>query len=169
MSVVKVTVGGHSIGIADLEDIFQEVRAAGLSDGEQLKDLILDKVRAKNYIPSKAMSVYREDLYEEYLVFTGESAKRRSSSSAPEVRLFGAGCAHCEKIDGMIKDILARRSLGVDYQYVTDMREIIRAGIMETPALVVNGSKLLSGRVPADKELERMLLAAINERREGRK
>lgn len=162
MSVIKVSIGGHSIGITGLEDIFQEVKAMGLSDSELLKDLILDKVKVKNYIPSKAMPIYREDLYEEYLVFTGELAKRRSSSSVPEVRLFGAGCANCEKIDEMIKNILARESTGADYQHITDIKEIARAGIMGTPTLMVNGSILLSGHVPAEKQLEKMLLTAIS-------
>lgn len=161
MAVIKVTIGGHSIGLFDLEEIFQEVKVSALSDSELLKDLILEKVKAKNYIPSKAMPVYREDLYEEYLVFTGELAKRRSSSSAPEVRLLGVGCANCEKIDEMIKNILARESIGVDYQYVTDINEIARAGIMGTPALMVNGAVLLSGHLPEEKQLEEILLAVI--------
>ena len=161
MSVTKVTIGGNIVGIVDMEEIFQEVKAAGLNDKEHLKDLILDKVKAKNYIPSKAMPVYREDLYEEYLVFAGELPRRNPYGSKPEMRLFGACCSNCEKIDSMIKNILTRESIMVDYQYIMDMREIARAGIISTPTLMVNGSILLSGRVPAEKEMEKMLLSAI--------
>jgi hypothetical protein len=161
MSVSRVNIGGNTVGLVDLEEIFQEVKEAGFNDKEQLKGLILDKVTSKNYIPSKMVPIYREDLYEEFLVFTGELVKRRSSSSAQEVRLFGACCSSCEKIDGMIKNILTRENIGADYQHITDMREIARAGIMGTPAVMVNGSIILSGHVPAENQLERMLLAAI--------
>lgn len=169
MSVTKVAIGGNIVGIVDMEEIFQEVKAEGLNDKEQLKDFILNKVKAKNYIPSKAMPVYREDLYEEYLSFAGELARRNPSGSKPELRLYGACCSNCEKIDCMIKNILTRESIMVDYQYITDMKEITCAGIMSTPTLMVNGSTLLSGRVPAEKEMEKMLFSAIKSKSEDEK
>jgi hypothetical protein len=61
----------------------------------------------------------------------------------------------------MLKNIFSRRGLRADYQYITDIKEISRSGIFSTPALVVEGSVVLAGRVPSEKELERILLQAI--------
>lgn len=53
MTLSRVFIGGNSVGIVDLEDIFVRVREAKLPDAERVKDLILDKVRIKNYIPAR--------------------------------------------------------------------------------------------------------------------
>lgn len=163
MAVSTVMIGGSAVGLVDLEDIFAAVRDAGLKESEELKDLILTKVKVKNYVPSRMEPVYREELFEEYLVFTGALPDRRSAAAAVEVRLYGAGCARCEKLDAMVTQILARHGLRVDYQYLTDLNAIARAGILSTPALVVAGTMILSGRVPSEKELESLILKALDQ------
>jgi small redox-active disulfide protein 2 len=158
----RVVIGGNTIGIVDLEDIFNEVKAAGLKDSELIKNLIMDKTKIKNYIPSKQELLYRADLYEEYLVFTGELPGRKSTSSALRIRLYGASCSRCEEIDAMLKKIFSRRGLRADYQYITDIKEIARSGIFSNPALTVNGKVILSGRSPSEKELEKIIADSIN-------
>jgi small redox-active disulfide protein 2 len=161
VAVSRVIIGGRSIGITGLEDVFREVRSEGIRDIRALKDLILKKIKAMNYIPSSAESTYREDLYEEYLVFTGDLSERKRSSRVVEVRLYGSSCYNCEKLDSMVRETLSRTGTPVDYDYVTDMREIARAGILSTPALAVGGTVIIKGRVPEEDKLERMLLQAI--------
>ncbi|HQP31086.1 MAG TPA: hypothetical protein PLB81_07140, partial [Deltaproteobacteria bacterium] len=116
MATSRVVIGGTSVGIVDLEDIFAEIRETAPSDAEQEKDFILAKVKARNYIPTRMEPLYREELYAEYLVFTGALPARRPGSSTVEVRLYGAGCSRCEKIDALVKQILLRHGLRVDYQ-----------------------------------------------------
>jgi len=161
MAVNTVMIAGSSVGIVDLEDIFARVRDTRLPDAERVKDLILDKVKARNYIPARMEPIYREKLYEEYLVFTGALPARSAGRTVLEVRLYGAGCSRCEKIDAMVKQILSRHSLRVDYQYLTDLNAIARAGILATPALMVAGNMVVSGRVPSERDLEGLILKAI--------
>jgi len=161
MSVMRVVIGGKAVGLVDLEEIFQEVKETGLQDSELLKDLILEKVKVRNYLPSLMERVYREDLHEEFRVFTGELSGRRPTGRAVEVRLYGASCSSCEQLDAMVMQVLSREGLRVDYQYVTDLSEIARAGIITIPALVVAGSVILSGQVLPEKQLQRILLKAI--------
>ncbi len=161
MTVSRVVIGGRGIGIDGLEDVFQEVRSEGIGDMCALKDLILKKVKAMNYIPSGAESTYREDLYEEYLVFIGELSERKRSDKVVEVRLYGSSCYNCEKLDSMVRETLSRAGIPVDYDYVTDMREIARAGILSTPALAVAGTVILKGQVPEEHRLQNMLLQSI--------
>lgn len=163
MAVSTVMIGGSAVGLVDLEDIFTAVRDAGLKGSEELKDFILARVKAKNYIPPRMEPLYRQELYEEYRVFTGALPERRSAGTARDVRLYGTACANCTKLDAMVKQILSRHGLRVDYQYLTDMRAIARAGILSAPALVVAGTMVLSGRVPSEKELETLLLKALDQ------
>jgi protein-disulfide isomerase len=53
----------------------------------------------------------------------------------------------------------AARELGMEFEVekVTDMQAILRAGVMKTPALVVNGKVKVYGRVPTVDELKTML------------
>ncbi|HNY63836.1 MAG TPA: thioredoxin family protein [Deltaproteobacteria bacterium] len=166
MAVSSVIIGGKSVGIVDLEEAFRKVGEAGVSDPEAVKGLILEKVREGNYIPAKLEPVYREDLYEEYLVHTGVLPERRKRP-AVEIRLYGASCSRCDLLDDMVKNVLSRNGLKVDYQYIDDMREMARAGILEAPALVVSGRTLLMGHVPGERDLEGMLLKAIDAASEG--
>lgn len=163
MAVSRVMIAGSTVGLIDLEDIFREAQITGLKDGVLLKNLILAKVKTRNYIPARMEPIYREEVYEEYLVFTGALPERCSAGTAREVRLYGTSCANCTKLDAMVKQILSKHGLQVDYQYLTDLREIARAGILSAPALVVAGTMVLAGRVPSVKELETMLLKALDQ------
>lgn len=168
MAVSRIVIGGNTVGIIDLEEIFLEVKKGGQAESEFVKDLIMAKVKAKNYIPSRLEPTYRNDLYEEFLVFTGKSAARRKESSVIEVRLYGASCSRCEQLDAAVKHILSRERLRVDYQHITDMREIAGAGILGTPALAVAGTVVTSGQVLPEKQLEKALLEAIDAAKSGR-
>jgi small redox-active disulfide protein 2 len=56
----------------------------------------------------------------------------------------------------------AARELGVAYelQKITDLRQIMALRVMVTPALVVNGSVKLSGKVPSLEEMKAILSQA---------
>ena len=49
-SVQRITVGGVSVGIAGLEDIFRSWRAEGKKSPELTKDLVLNAIRKHNYV-----------------------------------------------------------------------------------------------------------------------
>jgi small redox-active disulfide protein 2 len=54
---------------------------------------------------------------------------------------------------------MAARQLGLEYELekVTDMAEITGFGVMVTPALVMDGKVLFSGKTPSVEELKEML------------
>jgi predicted DsbA family dithiol-disulfide isomerase len=53
--------------------------------------------------------------------------------------------------------VLSENAIEADFEYVTDLTEIAKAGIMRTPALVIDGKVAAAGRVPRKKELIKML------------
>ncbi len=73
------------------------------------------------------------------------------------ILVLGTGCPKCEKL---AKDVeSAARELGIAYELrkVTDINEMMRFGVMSTPALVVDGAVRAVGKVPSVAELKRML------------
>ena len=73
------------------------------------------------------------------------------------IQILGTGCAKCNRLADAAEQ--AARDLGLDYELekVTDMLRFADFGVMITPALAVDGEVKVSGRVPDQDELKRML------------
>ena len=73
------------------------------------------------------------------------------------LQILGSGCANCTRLASHVET--AARELGMEFEVekVTDMQAILRAGVMKTPALVVDGKVKVYGRVPTVDELKTML------------
>jgi small redox-active disulfide protein 2 len=67
--------------------------------------------------------------------------------SIVDIKIFGSGCAKCAKLAENAQ--AAVRELGLDYsvEKVTDLAAIVDAGVLTTPALVINGEVKSSGQV----------------------
>lgn len=162
MKVRQVFIGGHKIGIKNLDEIFKQVETMGVSGDENLKNEIFERIKTSNYISPNMEDIYKEDLLEEYRVFTGELAVRSTKKIVVEIRVYGPGCPRCEELNRMTKEVIASKGVSVDYQHITDIREMADKGITVTPALMINDRIVLSGRVPSRQALETLLDDAIN-------
>ncbi len=80
-------------------------------------------------------------------------------SDALQLLVLGPGCAKCTQLYAATEQ--AARETGVAYELnkVTDLRQIMALQVMVTPALVVNGSLKVAGRVPSVEELKKLLTA----------
>jgi small redox-active disulfide protein 2 len=161
MSVRQIYIGGDRIGLIDIDEIFEKVKELGIEDRGRLKDVLFEKIKSKNYVPPNMEDVYKEDLLEEYRVFIGELESRPGKQGVTEIRVYGAGCQRCERLDQMVMEIIAGLGTSVDYLYVTDERDISAAGIMGTPALTIDGKVAVMGNVPPRGRLEEIISGAL--------
>ena len=53
----------------------------------------------------------------------------------------------------MCFNVAAENNLDADIQKITDLKEIMSYGIMQTPGLVINGKLKLSGKLPTETTL----------------
>lgn len=74
-----------------------------------------------------------------------------------ELKILGTGCSKCKKLEEATK--AAADSLGIKYtiEKVTDIEKIMAYSVMSTPALVVNGTVKVTGRVPSVDDIKKML------------
>lgn len=74
-----------------------------------------------------------------------------------KLQVLGTGCAKCVKLTEAVE--AAAKELALDYELVkvTDPAEFLRMGVMLTPALVVDGKVVASGKVPTAEQLEAIL------------
>lgn len=75
------------------------------------------------------------------------------------LQVLGTGCPKCNKLAAAAES--AAKAAGIEYhlEKVTDIDQIMRFGVMVTPALVVDGRVKVVGRVPAADELQQLILA----------
>jgi len=74
-----------------------------------------------------------------------------------KILVLGTGCPKCEKLKKEVEEVA--RSLGIEYQLekISDISEILKYGVMSSPALVVDGEVKVVGKVPSANELQKML------------
>ena len=74
-----------------------------------------------------------------------------------KIQVLGTGCAKCVKLAEAAD--AAAKEMGIDFELtkVTDIADILKFGVMSTPALVVDGEVKVSGRLPAPDEIKKML------------
>ena len=72
-----------------------------------------------------------------------------------KLKIYGSGCTKCNLL--MQHAETAAQELGIDYELekVTDMNQIIDAGVMRTPAMAVDDQIVVEGKVPSASELKR--------------
>lgn len=83
-----------------------------------------------------------------------------AASGSLRVEVLGSGCAKCNQLEANTRTALAQ--LGIDAQigHVTDFALIAAYGVMSTPALVINGTVVSTGRVLTVEEAAELLQKA---------
>lgn len=73
------------------------------------------------------------------------------------MQILGSGYAKCKKLAEHAE--AAAQTLGIDYEMekVTGLDDILSYGVMNTPALVVDGEVKVAGRVPTVDAIKAMI------------
>lgn len=74
-----------------------------------------------------------------------------------DIKVLGTGCANCKTLEKSVYNGLAELNIDANVEKVEDIVQIMSYGIMRTPALVIDGKVIFSGRVPSMKELKEIL------------
>jgi len=73
------------------------------------------------------------------------------------IEVLGPGCMKCEKLYEIVERTLKELGKEAELSKVKDIKSITQYGILMTPALVINGKVLCSGRVPGSTEIKEWL------------
>ena len=74
-----------------------------------------------------------------------------------KIQILGTGCPKCKKLAENAE--AAAKELGIDFEIekVTDINEIIKFGVMVTPALAVDSEVKVVGKVLSQDEIKKIL------------
>ena len=109
----------------------------------------------------EVMPVYRrvrdeikKDFYDFYL--------KNLMRSENVIKVYGSGCANCQKLEQMCYNVLQELQIDASVEKVTDIQEIMKAGILSTPGLEINGKMISSGKLPTKSTLVHWIQDNIN-------
>ena len=79
-------------------------------------------------------------------------AKKNKEASA-SVKVLGSGCKKCNDLESATIEALTTLNMDTTVEHVTDFSEIATYGVMNTPALVIDGKVVSSGKVLKTEEV----------------
>ena len=77
-----------------------------------------------------------------------------------KIKVLGTGCPKCKKLYAEAEKAVAAAGVAADLEKVEKIDDIMKYGVMMTPALVIDEQVKASGRIPAVKEMVAWITAA---------
>lgn len=74
------------------------------------------------------------------------------------IKILGSGCAKCKTLEKLTREVVEQNGIDATITKVEDIVEIMKYGIMSTPALVVDDKVEIKGRVPSIDEIKKVLI-----------
>jgi small redox-active disulfide protein 2 len=74
-----------------------------------------------------------------------------------KIQILGSGCARCRALAAVAEQAAKDMGLAYEIEKITDVARYADFGVMFTPALVVDGTLKLCGKVPSLEETRRLL------------
>jgi small redox-active disulfide protein 2 len=74
-----------------------------------------------------------------------------------KIEILGTGCAKCKTLYENAKQAVEASGADAEIVKVEDIPGIMKYGVMSTPALVIDGRVMFSGKVASFEEIKRML------------
>ena len=75
------------------------------------------------------------------------------------IKILGSGCAKCQRLEQLTREAAAELGIDAQFDHVLEMDKIMAYPIMTTPALVIDETVKVSGRMPSKDEISGWLKA----------
>ncbi|MDD5491987.1 MAG: thioredoxin family protein [bacterium] len=74
-----------------------------------------------------------------------------------KIEVFGPGCKKCHNTEENVRTALAELNQEAEVIKVTDINIMIDKGIMQTPALIINGKIVMQGKIPTTEQIKQFI------------
>ena len=78
-----------------------------------------------------------------------------------KIQVLGPGCPKCRQLESNAKEALRLLGMNDPVEKVGDIREIMKFGVMMTPALAIDGKVVLSGKVASPAEIQSVITSVL--------
>jgi small redox-active disulfide protein 2 len=77
-----------------------------------------------------------------------------------EIKVLGSGCPNCKRLYAEAEKAIAQSGQPATLSKVEAIEEIVRYGVMSTPALVIDGRVVAAGKIPSAAEIATLITTA---------
>jgi small redox-active disulfide protein 2 len=77
-----------------------------------------------------------------------------------KIKILGTGCAKCKRLYAEAQKAIASSGIAVELEKVEKIDDIMKFGVMMTPAFVINEEVKSSGRLPPASEIVSWITSA---------
>lgn len=74
-----------------------------------------------------------------------------------DIKILGTGCPKCKTLEKLTREVVEKNGVEATIGKVKDIMEIMKYGVMSTPALVIDGKVVIKGRIPSEQEIKSAL------------
>lgn len=74
-----------------------------------------------------------------------------------EIKVLGPGCPKCKSLYKAVVETVEEMGMSADVKKIEKLDEIVDAGVMLTPGLVINGKLKASGKVPGKEDIKKYI------------
>jgi small redox-active disulfide protein 2 len=74
-----------------------------------------------------------------------------------KIEVLGPGCPKCHHTEENVKKALSELNKQAEVIKVTDISAIIDKGIMQTPALIIDGNIAVQGKIPTVEQVKQLI------------
>jgi small redox-active disulfide protein 2 len=74
-----------------------------------------------------------------------------------EIKILGTGCPKCKSLERLTREAVNETGIEANISKVEDIMDIMKYGVVSTPALVIDGKVVLYGRLPSSCEIKTFL------------
>lgn len=79
-----------------------------------------------------------------------------------EIAILGPGCARCKATEKAVRDALREMGKEATVVKVENIKEMIKYGISMTPAVAIDGTIRLAGKVPSVDEVKSLFSKSLD-------
>jgi len=74
-----------------------------------------------------------------------------------KIQILGTGCPKCKKLAEFTETAAKEMSIEYELEKITQINDIMKMGVMMTPALAIDGEVKVVGKVASPEEIKAML------------
>lgn len=73
------------------------------------------------------------------------------------IKILGSGCVNCKKLESNARTAVEQLGKNIEIAKVTDFKDIMKYGVMRTPAVVIDERVKAFGKVSTVEEIKRFI------------
>ena len=78
-----------------------------------------------------------------------------------KIQIAGPGCSRCQATEKVVDEVCSELNLTPEIEHVYDVLKFTKLGVRLSPAVLVDGKVVFSGRVPTPEELKAALTEPV--------